>query len=93
MDLKPVDDYIILEEIIQQGTIHLLNPDANQKRLAKVLAVGKGAQRPDGGRFAQPCDANDTVLVHAGAGFRYKHEGEELWFVQGGRGDIIAVVS
>jgi co-chaperonin GroES (HSP10) len=39
-----------------------------------------------------PCKAGDVVLVHSGAGVRFKEDAKEFWFVFGGRKDIIAVI-
>lgn len=112
MSLRPTDDYVLLEEIAHEdgGKIQLLARDPNEKKKARVIAVGPGSpngrtvitnsnpHHPIGdttlvfGRNPQPCEVGDVVLVHAGAGFRTKFDGKEYWFVNGSRGDIIAVV-
>jgi co-chaperonin GroES (HSP10) len=89
------DDHVQIEELKDGDLVngvYRLNVTELKCR-AKVLAVGPGSQRPDGGRFALPCKVGDTVLVNRGAGFKWTYKGVEHWFVYGNRGDIIGVIT
>ena len=90
-------DYIGLEKEERKSAGGLLMaPSAVDPRnvvIAKVIAVGPGEQRPDGGMYEMPCAVGDRVFVNAGAGIKWTSEetGLECWVVYAGRKDIIGV--
>lgn len=89
------DDYIQLEHIPdERPKIQLLDGTvtAGATVKARVVAMGPGELRPDGQRQPMPCKSGDVVRVMKGAGFRDIHDGSEVWFVYGGRKDILGVV-
>ena len=94
MSLIPLDDLVHLEEIAptETTTIHLLSRDPNEKKRAKVISTGPGILSSSGVRVPLDVSPGDEVIAHAGAGFKFPHDGKERWFVYGSRGDIIAKV-
>jgi len=94
MNLKPLGDRILVEPIEQEEMTAsgIVLPDtAKEKPMqGKVLAVGPGARKDDGGRAPMDVSANDVVLYAKYAGTEIKVGDKKQLILK--ESDILAIV-
>ncbi len=94
MNLRPLNDRIIvkrLEEETRSAGGIIIPDSAKEKPIqGKVLAVGKGKVKEDGGRVEMDVKVDDTVLFGKYAGQDVKHNDEELLILR--EDDILAII-
>jgi chaperonin GroES len=78
MKLRPLGDRVVVQrfEAQEKTTGGILLPDTakNKPQKGKVLAVGPGRLRKDGGRAKPQLKVGDTVLFTTWAGDEYKEK-------------------
>lgn len=94
MNLRPLNDRVVVEPIEQESTTAsgLVLPETAKEKpqQGKVLAVGPGARDEDGERMALDVEVGDTVLFAKYAGTEIKLDGNKVLIMK--ESDILGVV-
>ena len=97
MNLQPIDDRILVERMQSEEKTAggILLPDAAREKpqKGKIVAVGPGKVKKDGGRAAMQVKVGDTVLFTSWAGDEVKKQystSEDLLIMR--EEDVLAVI-
>ena len=97
MNLQPIDDRILVERMQSEEKTAggILLPDAAREKpqRGKIVAVGPGKVKKDGGRAAMQVKVGDTVLFTSWAGDEVKKQystSEDLLIMR--EEDVLAVI-
>ena len=97
MALQPLDDRILLQRLASEektlGGILLPDSAKEKPQKGKVIAVGPGKLKKDGGRAAMQVKVGDTVLFTSWAGDEIKKQyatADDLLIMR--EDDVLAVI-
>jgi chaperonin GroES len=96
MNLKPIGDRVIVKREAAEGKTAggIILPDSakNKPQMGKVLAVGPGKAKKDGGKIPMQLKVGDKVLFTTWAGDEYKDRKTTDEFLVMHEGDVLAVI-
>lgn len=95
-NIQPLEDRVLLVGINEMkttasGIIIPVTASKDRPQKAKVLAVGPGVKKKDGGRLPVDVKVGDIVLVSKYAADEVKIEGEDYYIIR--EGSILAIIN
>jgi chaperonin GroES len=97
MPIQPLDDRILVQRLAQEektvGGILLPDNAREKPQKGKVMAVGTGKMKKDGGRSAMQLKVGDTVIFTSWAGDEVKQQyktADDLLIMR--EEDVLAVI-
>ena len=94
MNVRPLHDRIIVQRIEEQeqkvGGIIIPDTAKEKPQQGKVVAVGKGKVKDDGGRISLDVKSGDTILFGKYSGQEIKLDGEEFLIMR--EEEVLAVL-
>lgn len=95
-NIQPLEDRVLLQGINEMkttasGIIIPVTASKDRPQKAKVLAVGPGVKKKDGGRLTVDVKVGDIVLVSKYAADEVKIDGEDYYIIR--EGSILAIVN
>ena len=94
MKLRPLNDRIVVKRVEEEektaGGIIIPDTAKEKPHQGKVIAVGNGKFREDGGRTPLDVKEGDRILFSKYGGTDIKVEGEELLIVR--EDDVLAIL-